>query len=53
MGISFTNVTEVTIHKDELPQRIYLTIIIKYGDGQVQEIELTGKEYEVLPIVIE
>lgn len=53
MDISFANVSELTIHKDELPQRTYLTIIIKYGDGKVQEIELTGKDYDVLPIVIE
>lgn len=53
MDISFSNVTSLTIHKDELPHRTYLTIIIKYGDGKVQEIELTGNEYDPLPIVFE
>ena len=53
MDISLSNVTELTIHKAELPQRTYLTLIIKYGDGLVQEIVLTGNEYDPLPIVFE
>jgi len=53
MDISFFNATEVAIQKEELPTCNFVTIIIKYGDGKVQEIEVTGKEYDVLPIVIE
>ena len=53
MNISFNNVKEIKFLRDELPHRDFVTIIIKYGDGQVQEIELTGNERDPLPIVFE
>ena len=53
MDISFHNVKEIKFLRDELPNRDFVTIIIKYGDGKVQEIELTGNEYDPLPIVFE
>jgi len=53
MDISFHNVKEIKFLRDELPNRDFVTIIIKYGDGLVQEIELTGNEYDPLPIVFE
>jgi len=53
MNISFHNVKEILFIRDELPNRDLITIIIEYGDGYVQEIELTGNEYDPLPIVFE
>lgn len=53
MDISFHNVKEIKLLRDELPSRDLITIIIKHGNGLVQEIELTGNEYDQLPIVFE
>ena len=50
MDISFSNVSEINLIKSELPLRDYITIVVKYDDGREQEIELTGREDELVKI---